>query len=193
MVRSDLYMSNVPRRNFLKIASAGLSAAVPAVAQTAKPRVLTENDRVEIGERGPEIIDRAYQAGRDLEKQYGGCARCTVAALQDALDFVPASDEVVLASSCLDGGATTTKLANCGAFTGAGMVIGQLCGTTRENFAGHANLAHELIREVHGKFVAAYGSVLCSDIRQMAGGDCPEVVGKAARWTAETLLKRFAG
>jgi hypothetical protein len=33
--------------------------------------------------------------------------------------------------------------------------------------------------------------VLCKDVREAADGNCPDVVGKAAKWTAEILLKEF--
>jgi len=138
-----------------------------------------------------EILQKAYEAGRDLEKTYGSCARCVVAALQETVDFVPHSDDAVMAASALDGRATTSRLANCGAFTGAGIVIGLLCGTNRENFHTRPELANKLMLEVTAKFEAEYGSVLCKDIREKVNQDCPEVVGKAARWTAETLLKQF--
>ena len=138
-----------------------------------------------------EILQKAYEAGRDLHKTYGSCGRCIVAALQETIGFVPTSSDAVMAASALDGRATTSRLANCGAFTGAGIVIGLLCGTNRENFHVRPEQANQLMLEVAAKFEAEYGSVLCKDIREKVNQDCPEVVGKAARWTAETLLKQF--
>ena len=35
------------------------------------------------------------------------------------------------------------------------------------------------------------GSVLCKDVKEKASRNCPEVVGKAAKWTAEVLLRQF--
>ena len=100
------------------------------------------------------------------------------------------------AASCLDGGATPKGVQNCGAFTGAGIVIGHLCGRTRgrkgKEFEGGSGLSHNLIRKVYKRFDEEYGSVLCQDVKKGAGGDCPKVVGTAAKWTAEVLLSEFA-
>jgi len=172
-------------------ASWGRSAAMPA-PHAAAAKVLTEADRIHVGNNGQAIIEKAYELGRTYEKKYKGCAQCTVAALQDCAELFPKSEDVFLAASCLDGGATPTQYANCGTFTGAGMVIGHLCGRTRENFQGRAQLSHKLIRQLHDEFVKAYGSVVCKDVREKANRDCPEVVGKAAKWTAEIVLRQFA-
>jgi len=150
---------------------------------------LEKNDRVDIGDSGDELIQTAYELGYTYEKEHRGCSRCTVAALQDALTFIPDDRSLFRAASCLDGGATPTKLANCGAFTGAGMVIGWLCGTER---FGDNTLSHDLIHELHKRFETEYGSVICKVVREKSEADCPEVVGKAARWTAEILLRQFA-
>ena len=47
------------------------------------------------------------------------------------------------------------------------------------------------MREVAGKYEQAYGSVLCKDVREKAGKDCPEVVARAAGWAAESILKQL--
>ena len=106
----------------------------------------------------------------------------------EKIGFIPEDNELFRTASCLDGGATPTKKASCGAFTGAGMIIGWICGT--ERFGDNA-LSHELIRRVHDRFVEEYGSVICEIVREKSEENCPEVVGKAARWTAEILLKQF--
>jgi len=155
---------------------------------------LKRGDRVEIDGKAETLLEKAYRLGYDYEKKHGGCARCTVAALQDALPFVPIDLALFRGSTCLDGGATPVAVQNCGAFTGAGMVIGHLCGSARgETFEGDAKLAHELLHKVYGRFKEHYGTVLCRDVRKGAQGDCPEVVGRAARWVAEVLLEEFAG
>ncbi|NLZ06396.1 MAG: C_GCAxxG_C_C family protein [Phycisphaerae bacterium] len=150
---------------------------------------LTEKDHVDIDKPCADIIQMAYQLGHDYESRHGGCCRCTVAALQKAIGFVPGDRGLFRAASCLDGGATPNGIQNCGAFTGAGMFIGWTCGL--ETF-GNTGLSHRLMREVFQRFQQEYGSVLCKDVRERAGRDCPEVVGRAARWTAEVLLRQFA-
>lgn len=183
------------RRKFLQSAGVGLMACglnvehvIAASKNQTKFKVLTENDHFDIGNRGTEIIQKVYDLGYLFEDKHKGCARCTVASLQDAIDFLPADEGLFRAASCLDGGATPTKLANCGAFTGSGMVIGWICGTKR--FGDNA-LSRKLIHQVHACFEKEYGSVICKEVRDKADRKCPEVVGKVAKWTTEILLKQF--
>ena len=187
----------ISRRQLLAGTGAGaalvLGGSLPAPGQCSeKPKVLQRGDRVEIDGPAEEIIQKAYELGYQYEKEHGGCARCTVAACQDAIPFVAVDVGLFRGSTCLDGGATPVNVQNCGAFTGAGMVVGHLCGSTRgETFEGSAKLAHELLHKVYDRFKKEYGTVLCRDVRRRAEGDCPEVVGRAARWVAEVVLAEF--
>ena len=52
-------------------------------------------------------------------------------------------------------------------------------------------LAHQLIHKVYNHFKEEYGTVLCEDVRKGAERDCPEVVGRAAKWVAEAVLGEF--
>ncbi len=184
------------RRAFLQVvtgcAGAGLcgAACVPVLAAQS-PRLLTESDHIDIGGKGKEIIDKAYQLGRDYYEKHGNCAQSSLAAIQDSVPFVPKDEMAFLASTPLSGGATRTRLASCGGFTGCGLAIGTVCGRSRANFGGKAPLAGQLLLQVHDNFVAAYGSVLCNPIRSKVEGKCGNVVGKAAAWEAEVLLKQF--
>ena len=162
--------------------------------ETDTGKILKPGDKVDIDGKGDEIVQKAYDLGHDYEKRHGGCARCTVAALQDAIPFVAVDESLFRGSTCLDGGATPTGTQNCGAFTGAGMIIGYVCGSTRkEEFEGDAGLAHQLIHRVYDHFKEEYGTVLCQDVRAKAEGDCPNVVGSAAKWVAQVLLAEFSG
>ncbi len=151
-------------------------------------KTLDESVKIDIGDGGKEMIQKAYDLGYKYEDEHRGCARYAVAALQDAIEFIQEDDSLFRAASCLDGGATPTKLANCGSFTGSGMLIGWVCGTQR--FGDNA-LSHDLIHKVHKCFVKEYGSVICEEVRNSADEKCPEVVAKAAKWTTEILLKQF--
>lgn len=183
------------RRKFIQSAGLGLMAcglylnkSTASVMNQTGFKVLKESDSVDIGDKGKDIIQKAYDLGYTFEEDHGGCARCTIAALQDAIDFIPKDDGLFRTASCLDGGATPTKLANCGAFTGSGMAIGWLCGTQR---FGDNSLYHKLIHKVHKRFDDEYGSVICKEIREKANSKCPQVVAKTAQWTTEILLKQF--
>ena len=151
-------------------------------------KVLDKNDKFDIGGRSEQIIETAYKSGYDLEKKHGGCCRCTVAALQKAIEFIPEDMGLFRAAGCLDGGATPKEVQSCGAFTGLGMVIGWACG--RENFQKN-KLAHNLIRKVYKQFKKEYGSVLCKDVKKKAKSDCKVVVANAVKWTTEVLLRQF--
>jgi hypothetical protein len=192
----------ISRRGVLRSAGAGaalalggsLARAVPCdEAPCSAPKgQLRRGDQIPLEGKPEEIIHKAYELGYQYEKDHGGCARCTVAACQDAIPFVPVDVALFQGSTCLDGGATPTNVQNCGAFTGAGMVVGHLCGSTRdENFKGDAKLAHELLHKVYHRFKEHYGTVLCRDVRKGAEGDCNEVVGRASKWVAEVLLEEF--
>ncbi|MEM3017998.1 MAG: C-GCAxxG-C-C family protein, partial [Candidatus Bathyarchaeia archaeon] len=98
----------------------------------------------------------------------------------------------------------------CGALEGAVAAISRTYG--REEFLnlGEREKFMTLAKKLHDKFMAEYGSILCKDIQtkilgrtynfwdpkyreefDRAGGHtdkCPDVVGKAARWTVEILL-----
>jgi len=195
--------SRPSRRAFVGMAGAGLGLFLAgsvrgdeATPETVPGAALKEGDRVELDRPAAEIIEEAYRLGHDYEKRHGGCCRCTLAAVQDAVPFVPVEPALFRAASCLDGGATPVAVQNCGAFTGSGIVIGHLTGgITRQGgeFRGGTGLAHRLLHRVYDRFKEAYGTVLCRDVRKGAEGDCPEVCGRAARWVAEVLLEEFAG
>jgi hypothetical protein len=166
------------------------AAPAPGEAKSSLFEPLREGDRLDVAGSPLQVAEEANQLGQDLQKGHGGCARCTVAALQEAMTSVPQDAGLRRAASVLDGGATPRGQQSCGAFTGAGMFIGWLCGT--EEFQ-KPDLARKLIRKVYTQFESQYGNVLCKDVRQKAGGDCPKVVGLAAQWTAEAILSEFAG
>ena len=178
----------------MRMASGGLLGALVAVeakgaqGHKAEFKVFGGKTRIDIGTRAKAIIAKAYKLGHEYEGKHMGCCRCTVAALQHAIEFIPEDKNVFRTSCCLDGGATPTGIHSCGGFTGSGIIIGYLCGT--DPF-GNTGLAHKLIHEVYGKFKQAYGSVLCKDVRAKRKSDCPKVVATAAKWTTEIILRRF--
>jgi C_GCAxxG_C_C family probable redox protein len=182
------------RRALFQLAGMGIISSMLAsqakgqAKNQSEFKVLSEKDQIDIGDKGQEIIEKAYKLGYDLEKAHGGCCRCIVAALQRAIDFIPEDKDLFRTASCLDGGATPAGIQNCGAFTGSGIVIGWLCGA--DNF-GNTKLSHQLIRRVYKQFETEYGTVLCKDVRKKINSNCPEVVARAAKWTAEVLIRQF--
>lgn len=179
------------RRALFRLAATGAGVAL-STCEGQTP--LKEEDRFHAGDRA-RIVAHAQELGREYEAKYGNCAQCTIAALQDAVEFIPKDEQVFLAGSCLHGGATASGNANCGGFTGAGTVIGHLCGRSREKFGDReaTKLASRLIRDMAGRYEQAYGSVICRDVKEKASKNCPEVVARAAGWAAEVLLEQFSG
>jgi C_GCAxxG_C_C family probable redox protein len=154
--------------------------------------------------------EKAYQLGKEYEKDYKGCAQCVLAALQDA--FGIRNKEVFKAATGLAGGSGGCTDGNCGAYSGAIMFISSLIGRDRDDFADKSGAVRnnmELAQKIHDRFIQEYGSVICRNIHtklfgrpyylpdpeehekfEKAGAHtkhCPEVVGKAARWAAELV------
>ena len=185
--------SSCGRRRFLLAAGAaglGLSQLSKRDAHAAHSatnfELLTESTRIRLEEDGATLIQKAYDLGYEYHRTHGGCCRCTVAALQEALDMVPDDPGMFRAATCLDAGAAPGTMLSCGCFTGAGIVIGYLCGG--EDFACR-DLAHNLIQRIARKYQDEFGSVLCEDAIKC--GDCSDLVGRTSQWTAEILLEQF--
>ena len=148
-----------------------------------------------------------YDSVFEFEKQYGGCAQCTLCALKPYLDI----DDAVIksATGLMAGGVRSGN--SCGAFSGALMAISAVTGRSPENMDDKQAVADTaaLCRKLYDRFMNEYGSVLCRDIqykimgksyrmydpedmqRFLADGGhddkCTAVVAKAAVWVAEIL------
>lgn len=198
----------MPRRKLFQMAGVGAAGTILASGclsgRCEEPDLLTPNDprpplgpgeRIELSQAASTaIVQKATQLAAEYLQQYGGCAQCTLAALQDALPFLPADPGLFRAASCLDGGATPTQLHQCGGFTAAGLTIGYLCGRTRDEiFFGDRSLARQLLQKVFAQFQNLYGGVLCKEVRGKVNGDCRLTVSRTAQWTTEILLETFAG
>ena len=159
-----------------------------------------------------EAAERAYEAGKQNEAEYHGCAQCVLAALQDT--FEERDDAVFRAATGLSGGGGLSGEGSCGAYTGATLFLGQLRGRDRDDFSDEAGVRYEtsrMVGELRSKVVERYGSVVCGDIQTAMIGrsfnltdaddvvcfkeagahavHCPEVVGRAAQWTAEIVVE----
>ena len=156
------------------------------------------------------VVEKAYELGKEYEKKYRGCSQCVAAALQDAFNI--RSDDVFKAATGLAGGGGSTADGSCGSYTGAILMLSWLWGRERGNFEdpeGVRKRTQEMVRRLHDHFVQEFGSVICRNIQTKLMGryyyladpeeaekfhnagahdiHCPEVVGKAARWTAEII------
>ena len=156
------------------------------------------NDKIRM-----EIYNKAFE----YEKNFGGCAQCTLCALQTYLDINPAV--IKSATALMAGGVRSGN--SCGAFNGALMAISAVCGREYDNMGDKQAVADTLVlgRKLHDRFMQEYGSVICRDIqyrimgksyrmydpedmaRFLADGGhddkCTAVVANAAVWAAEIL------
>ena len=122
------------------------------------------------------------------------------------------NDDVFQAATGLAAGGGACTDGNCGAYSGAIMVLSSLRGRSRERFTEHDKIEEcfALVRRLHEKWIQEYNSVACRDVQtkvfgrpfylvdpdefkkfEQAGAHdvhCPEVVGKAARWTADIIV-----
>ena len=156
------------------------------------------------------IADKAYELGFFYEKEYKGCAQCTLAALQEAFEMP--NDSLFRAGSALSGGGCSTCAGSCGAYVGAVMFIGSILGRRREFFDNDEALkttSSDLAKELYDLFVQEYGSIICNRIHKDIFGrtydffdpvekqqfeddgahtvKCTAVVAKAAKWCVELL------
>jgi len=158
-----------------------------------------------------ELLDKAYQLGFEYEKTYRGCSQCVIAAIQDTLDI---SDESVFkAGTGLAAGGGLTGMGVCGGYAGSIMVLSQLLGRERSNFADPEGVRHKsfaLARKFQADYIRELGSIMCKDIQYIKFGrpfyivdadefekfeaagahedKCRDVVGKAARVAVSLIL-----
>jgi C_GCAxxG_C_C family probable redox protein len=157
-----------------------------------------------------QIAEKAGRLAGEYEKTCTGCGQSVVAGLLDALEID--SDDVFKAASGVADGIGLTGDGSCGALTGGAMVIGLVLGRERKD---HRDMmkpmrSYLLCKELHGDFIRQYGSCRCHDIQKKLMGrtydlldpeqleeafkggmleHCSGVVGRAARLTAEMILR----
>jgi len=162
-----------------------------------------------------ELAEKAYSAGFEYEKQYGGCAQCVIAALQDVLELRnEGSDAVFKAATSLEGGVGCEGDGHCGAYSGSVMMFGHIIGRERDNLADPESIRKQtnaLAQALHERFIERYGTIICHGIHRNIFGrpyylrdstesdkfreagahidKCTAVVGQAARWAVEILFK----
>ena len=153
-------------------------------------------------------MEKAYELGFKYERDYGSCPQCTFAAVGEILGNE--NKEIFKAIDGLAGGLGRTTNGTCGALTGGVAAISQRYG--REDFPnlGQREKCMTLSKKLHDRFIEEYGSIICKDVQtkimgrsydfwnpkereefDKAGGHsdkCPDVVGKATKWTVEILM-----
>jgi C_GCAxxG_C_C family probable redox protein len=157
------------------------------------------------------LLEKAYQLGFEYEKVYKGCSQCAVAAIQDTLGI--RDDNVFKAATGLAAGGGLTGIGVCGGYVGGVMVLSQLVGRERSNFADPEKVRFKsfaLARKFQEDYIREFGTIICRDIQarlfgrpyyiadpsdfekfEAAGGHvdkCTDVVGRASRLAVKFLL-----
>ncbi len=157
------------------------------------------------------LADDAYRRGYCHQSHERCCSQSVIAAVMETCGL---KDEGVFkASTALAGGGAIFGDSGCGAYTGGLLFLGLLKGRPFDNFVVEERdrmRCFEVGRVLHTRFIDEYGTAICRDIQtklygrpfwavdpedyrkvDMLGSHStigPEVVGKAARWTIETIF-----
>jgi C_GCAxxG_C_C family probable redox protein len=120
-----------------------------------------------------QLIDKAYELGRDFEINSYSCSQSTVAAIHE---IVGLSDDLVKASTSLCAGVAFQGLGSCGGLSGGIMVLDFFFGRPWDKMS-HTELkmaenipplfaAQAIARELYNKYVKRYGTIMCAAIQQ---------------------------
>jgi C_GCAxxG_C_C family probable redox protein len=153
-----------------------------------------------------ELLDKIEKEAHDYEKDFHGCSRCVLKPLQDNLDL---GDEASLKASTTLAAGVAMRGETCGALLGGLLAVG--IATASEDFKDVDALTNSLAAgfRLARKVEKEFGTTNCTKIQTdrlgrfysladpeqykafiEAGGytECPKVVGKIARMTAEFIL-----
>ncbi len=160
-------------------------------------------------EQRQEMLEKAFETGKNYETQNGGCSQCTLAAIFDVLGVE--NDAVFKAATALADGVGLSGDGHCGALSGGTLAIGYLYGRDKKDFADIIELlkANLMAKELRDRFVEKYGTVRCYDLQHkffgrfynlydmeemeaaLKGGmldTCSTVVGEVARMAVDIIL-----
>jgi len=157
------------------------------------------------------VLNKAFERGKQHEMKSGGCPQCTIAGIFEALDIE--NDDVFRAATGLADGVGLTGDGHCGALSGGTMVISYLFGRKKEDFGDMMKQMDALIlsKKLHDQFVEKYGTCRCADIQTKLSGrffnlydpeemkaalkagmmdKCSTVVGEVARMATKIILEK---
>ncbi|MBW1730973.1 MAG: C_GCAxxG_C_C family protein [Deltaproteobacteria bacterium] len=153
-----------------------------------------------------ELLNQIEKTAHDYEKEFHGCSRCVFKALQDYLDL---GDIVVLKASTPLAAGIAMRGETCGAMVAGLLAVGII--TANDDFKDPSALTNSLAAgfRVAKRFEKEFGTTNCTEIQRdklgrfynladpeeyeafiKANGyvECPKVVGKVARITAEFIF-----
>jgi C_GCAxxG_C_C family probable redox protein len=153
-----------------------------------------------------ELLNKIEETAHDYEKEFHGCSRCVFKALQDHLEL---GDGTSLKASTPLAAGIAMRGETCGALIGGLLAVGIV--TAKEDLKDSNALNNSLAAgfRLARKVEKEFGTTNCTKIQTdrlgrfysladpeqykafiEAGGyiECPKVVGKIARMTAEFIL-----
>ena len=132
-----------------------------------------------------DVLNKAFEIGKQHELESGDCAQCVIATIFEVLGIE--NDDVFLAATGLAGGAGLTGDGHCGALSGGVMAISYLYGRKKEDFHKRLKVLRACIlsKKLHDQFVEKYGTCRCADIQTKLFGRFFHFYDEAERQTAE--------
>ncbi len=164
------------------------------------------------GKQYVDLIKKAYKKGFAFEREFGGCAQCSIAACCETLgkDLEP----IFQPATVLSGGCAVCIDGSCGSYSGAAIMIGSFIGRSFGGMLSGSDdddyaKANELGQKLHKKYIDTYGGVTCKDVQKSVFGKafllsdqselegfraagahedrCPSVVAAASAWAVGIL------
>ena len=161
-----------------------------------------------------ELTEKAYELGFAYEKEYRGCAQCTIAAVQDTLGV--RNDFIFKSASGLAAGGGLLTIGHCGGYTGGILMMSSFFGRSREHIDGDKEnkyCSFDMAVALHNRYKDSYGSVICREIHERIFGrsfdmwdeedrkafeeagahreKCTSVVADASKWTTGLILEEI--
>jgi len=154
-----------------------------------------------------ELLDKIEETAHNYERDYHGCSRCTLHALQEHLGL---GNELTFQASTPLAAGVAMRGETCGALLGGLLAVGLATASKEMGDLAAASGSTAMGFRYARRFERAMGSSICRDIMTArlgrffnladvkeyeefgkAGGyrECAEVVGKAARLAAEFILE----
>jgi len=162
------------------------------------------------------LMKNAYSIGFEHEKNFHGCAQCTIGALYEVFPKLR-NEDIFKSASGMGGGVGLTCLGHCGALSGGVMVLSQIYGRELHQISDPERkraVAFKLGEKLVSYFLDEYGTIICHQIQEKIMGRsfrlldsqdkkifeamgghmsvCPAVVGKGVQWTLELIEKERA-
>lgn len=153
-----------------------------------------------------ELAEKSYALAFELDKKYGCCPQCVLAALKETVGGI--SDETIKASHGLSGGGVLMGVGMCGALSGGLVALGSRKGREADKLDKGRGMANfQVGRLLVERFEQEYGGTTCRDLQQRftgrtwdfwvpeeykgfsaaRGDQCARATGLVAQWVVELL------